>query len=78
MRGGYIHANNGKYSVMGMNGKYILINRANFPITINKHGERGTLLAVSYYISNGNFRSYLGDDCEQEIKLAIGERIVRK
>ena len=71
---GYINMHNGIYYVLGSGRKKIAVTRDNFPITIGKHGERSTLLAVSYYVSNGEFRSHLGDDCEQEVKLAIGDK----
>jgi len=71
---GFALKNSDGYSVFDKNKNKIAVNRINFPKCIDELGERGALLAIMYYISNGEFKSPINDTLQNEIILTIGDR----
>jgi len=71
----YVYLSNGVYSVFNKYKDKIPVTKDNFPNCIDRLGERGTLLAVTYYISNKVFREEdnINEELKQEILRAIGE-----
>jgi len=67
---------NNNYYAFDSDGNKIAITESNFPKSVKEYGVRETLLAVTYYVSNGTFptRVEYNDECRQEIKLAIGDK----